>query len=160
MKVNAKTGAVTMAWRDRRAIVLHRAAFTCEECLAATATEVDHIWPRSMGGQDDLHNLRATCMPCNRKKGGKAFVADITAERAGWSFNHYMAKAHTAALSALRFALIEARLMGTDESPDVAFQAVEDEGLPKDELLDLLINFCLAQTRALQESIDQVEAQA
>ena len=30
---------------------------------------IDHIVPKSKGGTNDLWNLRATCQPCNGKKG-------------------------------------------------------------------------------------------
>lgn len=37
------------------------------QCLA-TATEVDHIVPRTRGGGHEASNLRAACRPCNHFK--------------------------------------------------------------------------------------------
>ena len=33
----------------------------------------DHIFPRSLGGSDDLDNLRLLCRPCNSKKGARVY---------------------------------------------------------------------------------------
>lgn len=123
MKVNAKTGDVQMAWRDRRAIVLHRAAFICEECGDATATEVDHIWPKSWGGQDDLENLRATCLPCNRSKGGKAYIKDLDYQRACWASSHFADQAYQKLLLAAQFEVMQHLFLWVvDESPRGAYE--------------------------------------
>lgn len=34
--------------------------------------EVDHIIPRAEGGRDNDDNLRASCIPCNRYRAGRA----------------------------------------------------------------------------------------
>ena len=39
----------------------------CQVC-GATATQVDHIWPKVAGGTDDSWNLRALCGPCHWRK--------------------------------------------------------------------------------------------
>lgn len=49
----------------------------CETPLAATRLTLDHILPRSRGGQDTWENLVACCQQCNHKK------ADRTPEEAG-----------------------------------------------------------------------------
>ena len=36
--------------------------------------EVDHVHPWSAGGSDSIWNLRATCRPCNSRKGAKVEV--------------------------------------------------------------------------------------
>lgn len=114
MKVDRSTGEVAMTWRDRRAIVLHRAAFTCEECFAAPATEVDHIWPKSWGGKDDLNNLRGTCLPCNRSKGGTAYVKDITYQRARWTRDLKMRRAVDALVAAARWNIVSKLVVEVD----------------------------------------------
>lgn len=38
--------------------------------------EVDHIRPWSQGGSDELHNLQASCKPCNRSKSASATAKD------------------------------------------------------------------------------------
>ena len=54
--------------------VLKRAKFHCELCGISAkekALEVDHILPRSKGGEDDISNLQALCYSCNAMKGNK-----------------------------------------------------------------------------------------
>ena len=53
--------------------VFQRDGFRCRYCGRAAAEgavlEVDHIVPRSKGGEDTLENLCAACWECNRGKG-------------------------------------------------------------------------------------------
>ena len=52
--------------------VARRDNYTCQECgrlLREHELEFDHIIPRSLGGTSDEHNIRLTCLKCNRKKG-------------------------------------------------------------------------------------------
>lgn len=58
------------AWQTIRRIVLGRDDHTCEYC-GAKATHVDHVYPVSRGGSNDLDNLVAACAPCNMSKGAK-----------------------------------------------------------------------------------------
>ena len=53
-----------------RKAVLARDAWTCQYCgRQATGLTVDHVIPRSRGGQSVWENIVASCAPCNRKKG-------------------------------------------------------------------------------------------
>ncbi len=53
----------TVLERDgRRCVVCGRAA------SAGVELHVDHIWPVSRGGRDDLENLQTLCAPCNLGK--------------------------------------------------------------------------------------------
>ena len=64
--------------RNRRAIpgsiryeVLKRAHFRCELCgipADEKALEVDHIIPKNLAGEDDIHNYQALCYTCNSQK--------------------------------------------------------------------------------------------
>lgn len=63
------------SWAEIRNEVLTHARHLCSTC-GATATEVDHIWPRRWGGTDHLENLQALCGVCNRRKGA---ALDLTA---------------------------------------------------------------------------------
>jgi 5-methylcytosine-specific restriction endonuclease McrA len=59
-------------WSDRRALVMARDNRRCQLRLPVCtidATEVDHIRPRSLGGGDELDNLRAVCHPCHLGRG-------------------------------------------------------------------------------------------
>jgi diadenosine tetraphosphate (Ap4A) HIT family hydrolase/5-methylcytosine-specific restriction endonuclease McrA len=51
--------------------VLSRAKFKCELCgISADEKniEVDHIFPKSLGGKDDISNYQALCYSCNAAK--------------------------------------------------------------------------------------------
>ena len=58
-------------WRRLREIVLADQPL-CVECLAAglvvSATDVDHIVAKRLGGTDDLDNLQALCHECHSRK--------------------------------------------------------------------------------------------
>ena len=55
-----------------RKAVLARDAYTCQYCgHEATGLTVDHVIPRSRGGQSVWENIVASCAPCNRKKGNR-----------------------------------------------------------------------------------------
>lgn len=62
----------TKSWAVLRMTVLERDQWFCQECLRygiyTSATDVDHIIPRSQGGSDDLSNLQALCHECHKKK--------------------------------------------------------------------------------------------
>jgi hypothetical protein len=56
----------------RRYEVLVRDEHTCQSCGAKapnTLLQVDHIFPRSLGGSNDLENLQTLCVICNIGKG-------------------------------------------------------------------------------------------
>lgn len=53
-------------WQARRAKVLKRAAFTCESCLEAKATQVHHLNYDSLFNEV-LYDLRAVCRDCHQK---------------------------------------------------------------------------------------------
>jgi 5-methylcytosine-specific restriction endonuclease McrA len=55
-----------------RKAVLARDAYTCQYCgREAASLTVDHVIPRSRGGQSVWENIVASCAPCNRKKGNR-----------------------------------------------------------------------------------------
>jgi len=55
-----------------RKAVLARDAYTCQYCgHEAAGLTVDHVIPRSRGGQSVWENIVASCAPCNRKKGNR-----------------------------------------------------------------------------------------
>ena len=50
--------------------VLRRDAQRCAYC-AGSANTIDHVLPRSRGGQDSWENLVACCLRCNNAKGDR-----------------------------------------------------------------------------------------
>jgi len=55
-----------------RKAVLARDAYTCQYCgRDGSGLTVDHVIPRSRGGQSVWENIVASCAPCNRKKGNR-----------------------------------------------------------------------------------------
>jgi len=41
----------------------------CANCESTENLEIDHVWPRSLGGQTTGDNLQVLCKACNQKKG-------------------------------------------------------------------------------------------
>ena len=63
-----------------RKLVLRRDNYTCSYCLAKHkngSLTIDHIVPKSLGGENSFTNCVAACVACNRKKGNR------TPEQAG-----------------------------------------------------------------------------
>lgn len=65
-------------WPSIRRWVLERDGRLCQVCRISEASDVDHIWPRRLGGRDHISNLRAACGPCNKAKSGKATLETAT----------------------------------------------------------------------------------
>ncbi len=57
-----------------RRTVLARDHYTCQYCgerLPKASLTVDHVLPRSKGGETTWENIVAACGSCNRRKGGR-----------------------------------------------------------------------------------------
>jgi 5-methylcytosine-specific restriction endonuclease McrA len=61
-----------------RAALMHRDRFCCAYC-GAKADTVDHVVPRSRGGDHSWENCVACCSTCNHRKGDKLLT------ELGWS---------------------------------------------------------------------------
>ncbi|MGZ5340023.1 MAG: HNH endonuclease [Solirubrobacterales bacterium] len=58
--------------RITRKAVLARDAWTCQYCGSRKSSlTVDHVIPRSRGGQSIWENIVASCASCNRRKGNR-----------------------------------------------------------------------------------------
>jgi 5-methylcytosine-specific restriction endonuclease McrA len=58
--------------RITRKAVLARDGWTCQYCgTSKPSLTVDHVIPRSRGGDSVWENIVASCAPCNRKKGNR-----------------------------------------------------------------------------------------
>jgi 5-methylcytosine-specific restriction endonuclease McrA len=58
--------------RITRRAVLARDGWTCQYCGSSRpGLTVDHVVPRSRGGESVWENIVASCAPCNRKKGNR-----------------------------------------------------------------------------------------
>ncbi len=51
--------------------ILRRDNFRCQYCGSRENLTVDHIVPKSRGGEDTWRNLSAACTSCNNKKGNR-----------------------------------------------------------------------------------------
>jgi 5-methylcytosine-specific restriction endonuclease McrA len=49
--------------------ILRRDGHQCQYCGARSGLTVDHIYPKSRGGEDSWENLVTACLRCNNKKG-------------------------------------------------------------------------------------------
>ena len=54
-----------------RRAVFARDDWTCQYCGARSNLTVDHVVPRSKGGDSSWTNIVASCAPCNRRKGDR-----------------------------------------------------------------------------------------
>ena len=63
----------TSHWKKIRLQVLRRDAYTCAYC-GDVADQVDHVYPKSKGGADELDNLVAACKRCNYAKRDKTDI--------------------------------------------------------------------------------------
>lgn len=51
--------------------IMKRDGFVCQYCGKKTDLTIDHVLPKSRGGQDTWENLTTACEKCNVKKGNK-----------------------------------------------------------------------------------------
>jgi len=65
-----------------RRAVFARDDWTCQCCGSRTNLTVDHVIPRSKGGDSTWENIVASCAPCNRRKG------DALPNQAGMTLRH------------------------------------------------------------------------
>ena len=54
--------------------ILRRDRHHCQYCGSRDQLTIDHIYPKSRGGQDTWENLVAACVPCNNRKGSRTPV--------------------------------------------------------------------------------------
>lgn len=59
------------AFKPNRQAIFRRDGHRCQYCGARGSLTIDHVHPRSRGGQDTWENLVAACVSCNLKKGDR-----------------------------------------------------------------------------------------
>jgi len=77
--IRLKTGGKERIWKIspvNRREVLRRDGHTCQYCGSKKRLTLDHVMPRSKGGQHSWDNVVAACAPCN------SYKADRTPEMA------------------------------------------------------------------------------
>ena len=57
--------------RITRRAVFARDGWACQYCGSRSTLTVDHVIPRSKGGDSSWENIVASCAPCNRRKGDR-----------------------------------------------------------------------------------------
>ena len=55
--------------RDKRLAIYDRDGYQCVYCLARAKLTLDHLKPRSKGGDNGERNLITACKPCNMRRG-------------------------------------------------------------------------------------------
>lgn len=58
-----------MEEKPSRAMIYKRDNHTCQYCGSKKSLTIDHVIPKSKGGQDTWENMVVACAPCNTKKG-------------------------------------------------------------------------------------------
>jgi hypothetical protein len=58
-----------MTHKPSRSMIYERDDHTCQYCGAKKHLTIDHVIPRSRGGQDTWENMVVACSTCNTKKG-------------------------------------------------------------------------------------------
>jgi len=87
--------------RYSRLNIFARDKFTCQYCgrkPARSELNLDHVIPRSLGGRTNWENVVASCVACNRSKGGR------TPEQAGLRLRRPPARPRWTPLAALPLA--------------------------------------------------------
>jgi len=67
----------TSKWRRIREQIIRRDG-CCQMCGTEERLSVDHIVPRTLGGDDNPSNLQVLCSSCNSSKGGRFFESSKT----------------------------------------------------------------------------------
>jgi 5-methylcytosine-specific restriction endonuclease McrA len=57
--------------KPSRAMIYKRDRNSCQYCGSTTRLTIDHVLPRSKGGDDSWENLVVACSSCNTKKGNR-----------------------------------------------------------------------------------------
>ncbi len=60
-----------LSYRPSRALIYKRDSNTCQYCGSTRHLTIDHVIPKSRGGEDTWENLAVACSACNTKKGDK-----------------------------------------------------------------------------------------
>lgn len=60
-----------MSHKPPREMIYKRDEHTCQYCGSKTSLTIDHVIPKSKGGEDTWENLVVACYKCNTKKGDK-----------------------------------------------------------------------------------------
>lgn len=60
-----------MTHKPSRSLIYKRDNNSCQYCGCTRSLTIDHVIPRSRGGQDTWENLVVACHTCNTKKGNK-----------------------------------------------------------------------------------------
>lgn len=58
-----------MNHKPSRNLIYKRDNHTCQYCGSKKSLTIDHVIPRSKGGEDTWENMVVACAPCNTKKG-------------------------------------------------------------------------------------------
>jgi hypothetical protein len=57
--------------KPSRSMIYKRDGYRCQYCNVSRRLTIDHVIPKSKGGDDSYNNLVVACSSCNTKKGDK-----------------------------------------------------------------------------------------
>lgn len=145
------SGWDSLSWEGKRSVVLHESHYWCEMCSEAPAVEVDHIWPKSLGGSDQRYNLRSACRPCNAAKGQDVRLSDLVVDPEllveGYRFD--LDRAVDGAVHAVRWQVLRALLReGVDggTADDLSNRSVAGVGPKVVAVVDVAVERALTAT--------------
>ena len=71
VQLRATSRATPHRRKITRRAVFARDGWACQYCGSRSNLTVDHVIPRSKGGDSSWENIVASCAPCNRRKGDR-----------------------------------------------------------------------------------------
>lgn len=62
---------IMMAHKPSKSMIYKRDGHKCQYCSSTNDLSIDHVHPKSRGGEDSWENLVTACVKCNTRKGNK-----------------------------------------------------------------------------------------
>ncbi len=132
--------------QETKEILAKQDAYRCSICGAILDKDdcvIDHIYPRSLGGSDEIDNLILSCHSCNIRRGNRMFLE--------CQFEQYIRNLLTEHPS---YSLLPNRTIRSEKKymPDIVFEKNTDKGSKK-YIGEIKTNQLITESRILHEII-------